>query len=97
MNWLPVFRRGSRDFPDFNGKIVMVHCNSGHGGGALEQVRIVPIGFNHFIIGRRVELDSWREESESTVTACINIIEVSQIYVFDDLEELRRVYNSDDR
>ena len=95
MKWLAAFGRRAGDLPDFTGKFVVVHCSSGQGGGVFEGVRIVRVGFSHFVVGRKVELESWREGSASNYTAWFGINEVSQMYVHDDIEEAREAYRAD--
>ena len=95
MKWLDAIGRRESDLPSFTGKVVVVHCGSGHGGGVFESVRLVRIGFSHFVVGRKVELEAWREECASNVTAWFSINEISQMYLYDDIEEARKAYASD--
>jgi hypothetical protein len=90
VDWLASFSRRKSDLPDFTGKVVAIHCSSGHGGGVFESVRLVRIGYSHFVVGRKIELESWREEGSSDVTAWFGINEVSQMYVYDDIEDARK-------
>jgi hypothetical protein len=95
VDWLAAFRRRTIDLPDFTAKVVRIYCSSGHGGGVFEMVKIVRIGFSHFVVGRMVELESWRENGTSNITAWFGINEVSQMYVYDDIEDARKAYYTD--
>lgn len=59
-------------------------------------MRVVRIGFTHFIAGRKVEMESWREGGGPNVTAWLGINEISQMYVYDDLDEARKAYDPDE-
>lgn len=95
VKWLAAFGRREKDLPDFAGKVVVVYCSSGYGGGAFEDVRVVRVGFSHFVVGHKVELESWGGGPASNVTAWFGINEVSQMHVYDDVEEASRAYRPD--
>lgn len=95
MNWLARLGRRGADRPDFSGKVIVIHCGLGESGGALEDARIVEVGFGRFLVGRRVEMEPWLEGRWSWVIAWFNISEIRQMYVFDDLAAARRAYESD--
>ncbi len=95
MKWPAAFYRRGVDQPDFTGKVVVIHCSSGQGGGVFEGARLVRIGFSHFVVGRKVELEPWRGESPSNVTAWFGINEIGQMYVYETLEEARRAHDPD--
>ena len=46
-------------------------------------------------VGRMVELESWRENGPSNISAWFGINEVSQMYVYDDIEDARKAYYTD--
>ena len=55
-----------------------------------------PRTFSGLVVGHEVELESWREEGSSDVTAWFGTNEISQMYVYDDIEEARKAYYPDE-
>lgn len=92
---LPAALRWGGHHPDFTGKVVAIYCCSGHGGGVYEDIEIVRIGFSSFVVGRPASPRISFSERWSHVTAWIAIHEISQMYVFDDIEAARRAYEAE--
>jgi hypothetical protein len=93
--WLAAISGRGSDPSEFAGKIVVIYCSSGQGGGVLEGARIVRVGFSNFVVGRRVELRPSLRQVSTNVTAWFNINEISQMYVYDEIESARRAFDSD--
>lgn len=80
-----------------NGKVVAVYCRSPEaGGGVYEDVRIVEIGFNPFLVGRSVRRDPSHGNQWDEVENWIAVGDISRLMVFDDVEAARRAFASDD-
>ncbi len=78
--------------PDFAGKILAVYCMSGHEGGMLRDVRLARVGFNEFVVGKRIEPEPSAQHRWSGVTVWISTNVISQMLVFDDIESARRAF-----
>jgi hypothetical protein len=69
MNLLARFKQRNRPsengtLPDFSGKILVIYPNSeGLGGGMFQDAKAVSIGFNVFVVGRRVGLEPPLQQS----------------------------------
>ena len=83
MNLLAWLKKRSRsdkngDLPDFAGKILVIYTSSKEiGGGTFQDARAVSVGFNVFVVGRRVGLEPpWQDRwSRATVWTSINQID----------------------
>lgn len=96
MSRLARFGRGGDDPPSSAGKVVVVHCDAGQGGGVFRDVRLVRVGFGHFLDGREVELEAWREGTAPNVAAWFDTNQIGQLYLSGSIEEARRAYRADE-
>lgn len=51
MIWFASRKREEDELPDFTGKTVVIDSDREGSGGVFEDVRIVRIGFSHFVVG----------------------------------------------
>lgn len=101
MNLLAFLKRPNRpswdgDLPDFAGKILAIYTDSQElGGGMFQDAKTVSVGFNVFVVGRRVELEPPSQQRWSRATVWISIHRIAQMLVFDDVESAKRAFERD--
>jgi hypothetical protein len=101
MNLLAYFKRPNRpswygDLPDFAGKILVIYPDSQEiGGGVLQDAKAVRVGFNVFVVGRRVGLEPPSQQRWSRDTVWTSIHRIAQMLVFDDVESAKRAFERD--
>jgi hypothetical protein len=86
VNWLWAFQGRRSDLPDFSGKFVAIRCASERGGGVFADVKMVLLGYSHFVVGREVRSEPPHLEAGKSATCWFGINEISQMYVCDDIE-----------
>jgi hypothetical protein len=79
----------------FAGKILAIYSNSEERGGLFQDARLVRIGFNEFVVGRRVVSEPLQDRW-SKVTIWIAIHDIAQMMIFDDVEAAKRAFQSDE-
>jgi hypothetical protein len=98
MNFLARLEKRSRsekngDLPDFAGKILVIYPSSeGIGGGIFQDAKAVSIGFNVFVVGRRVGLEPPLQDRWSRATVWTSIHQIAQMLVFDDIESAKAAF-----
>jgi hypothetical protein len=81
------------DLPDFTGKILVIYPSSeGIGGGILQDGKAFRVGFNVFVVGRRVGLEPSLQHRRSRATVWTSIHQTAQMLVFDDIESAKAAF-----
>ncbi len=73
--------------PDFAGKFLVIYpAQERAAGGVFRDAKAVRVGFNVFVVGRRVGLEPRSQERWSRAVVWTSIHQIAQMLVFDDLE-----------
>ena len=84
------------DLPDFAGKTLVIYVNSERiGGGMFQDARVIQVGFNVFVVGRRVGIEPPFQQRWARATVWTSVNNIAQILVFDDFESAKRVFDPD--
>jgi hypothetical protein len=101
MNLLALLKRPKRpnedgDLPDLAGKVVVIYPNVDTiGGGLFQDAKLVRIGFNEFVVGRRVGLEPPWQERWSRATVWTSIHQIAQMVIFDDVDSAKVAFEHD--